>query len=110
MAACDQRHAHRLLPAWSNDAEPYLRAQSLSGKLVDLLAGNSAEVGFKANPTVKLDPPSPPRNGVLINKTGSTNGFSTYVAFVLARKIGGILLANKRYPRDARERLAEINQ
>ena len=75
--------------------------------LKDLLAGNSADVSLKANPAVKLDPPSPPRDDVLINKTGSTNGFSTYVAFVPARKIGVLLLANKRYPNDARVTLAQ---
>ncbi|PZR72983.1 MAG: class C beta-lactamase [Chthoniobacterales bacterium] len=71
-------------------------------ELKDLLFGNSGEVSQKANPAVKLDPPSPPQDDVLINKTGSTNGFSTYVAFVPARKIGVVLLANKRYPNDAR--------
>ncbi len=71
-------------------------------ELKTLLAGNSDEVSFKANPAVKLDPPSPPQDDVLINKTGSTNGFSTYVAFVPSRKIGVVLLANKRYPIDAR--------
>ena len=66
--------------------------------LTDLLAGNSAEIILKPHPVLKLDPPSPPRADVLINKTGSTNGFSTYVAFVPARKTGVVLLANKRYP------------
>ena len=42
----------------------------------------------------------------MINKTGSTNGFSIYAAFVPARKIGPVLLANKRYPIDARVTLA----
>lgn len=74
--------------------------------LVDLLAGNSDEVSQKANPAIQLDPPSPPRDDVLINKTGSTNGFGTYVAFVPSRKIGIVLLANKRYPNDARVTLA----
>ena len=71
-------------------------------ELSTLLAGNSDEVILEANPAVRLDPPSPPQEEVLINKTGSTNGFSTYVAFVPARKIGVVLLANKRYPIDAR--------
>lgn len=72
-----------------------------------LLAGNSDELILKANPAVKLDYPSSPREDVLINKTGSTNGFSTYVAFVPARKLGVVLLANKRYPIDARVKAAE---
>ncbi len=65
------------------------------------------KVRFKANPTVKLDPPSPPQDDVLINKTGSTNGLSTHAAFVPARKIGGVMLANKRCPIDARVMLTQ---
>ena len=75
-------------------------------KLEELLAGNSAKVSLEANPVVRIDPPSPPRDDVLINKTGSTNGFGTYVAFVPAKKIGLVLLANKNYPADARVRAA----
>jgi beta-lactamase class C len=44
----------------------------------------------------------PPQEDVLINKTGSTNGFGTYVAFLPGKKIGVVLLANKRYPNEAR--------
>jgi beta-lactamase class C len=71
-------------------------------QLKDLLAGNSAKVSLEANPATELDPPLPPRDDVLINKTGSTSGFATYVAFVPERKIAVVLLANKSYPTDAR--------
>ncbi len=71
-------------------------------KLETLRAGNSDEMILAANPAARLDPPSLPQETVLINKTGSTNGFSTYVAFVPARKVGVVLLANKRFPIDAR--------
>lgn len=70
--------------------------------LKDLLAGNSSKVSLEANPVVRIDPPSPPHDGVLINKTGSTNGFGAYVAFIPGKKIGVVLLANKNYPIDAR--------
>lgn len=70
--------------------------------LEDLLAGNSATIGGEANPAVRIDPPSPPQDDVLINKTGSTNGFGAYAAFVPAKKIGVVLLANKNYPIAAR--------
>ncbi len=74
--------------------------------LAELLAGNSAQVALAANPVVALDPPLRRPNGVLINKTGSTNGFAAYVAFVREKKIGLVLLANKSYPIDARVTVA----
>jgi beta-lactamase class C len=71
-------------------------------KLQELLAGNSAKISSEANPAIKIDPPLQPKNDVLINKTGSTNGFAAYVAFVPGRKIGVVILANRNYPIDAR--------
>jgi beta-lactamase class C len=71
-------------------------------ELKTLLAGNSDDMILEPNPATKLDPPLRPQQAVLINKTGSTNGFSTYVAFVPARKLGVVLLANRRYPIAAR--------
>lgn len=63
-----------------------------------LLAGNSAEMSMKPNPVSRLDPPLPPQEDVLINKTGSTNGFGAYVAFVPSRRIGVVILANRNFP------------
>lgn len=67
-----------------------------------LLAGNSPDVIYKGLPVTALTPPLPPQPEALLNKTGSTNGFSTYAAFVPARKIGVVILANRSYPIDAR--------
>ena len=67
-----------------------------------LLAGNSDKMIFEANPAAQLDPPLQPQDATLINKTGSTNGFGTYVAFVPAKKLGIVLLGNKSYPIAAR--------
>jgi len=71
-------------------------------KLQDMLAGNSAKIIFEANPVIAIDPPLQSKDDVLINKTGSTNGFAAYVAFVPAKKMGVVILANKSYPIDAR--------
>ncbi len=83
--------------------------QGLGWEMVDwptgldrLLAVNSSEMSQKPNPATRLDPPLPPRDEVLINKTGSTNGFGAYVAFVPARGIGVVILANRNFPIAAR--------
>jgi beta-lactamase class C len=71
-----------------------------------VLAGNSVQVSFKTNEVTRFDAPLPPRKNVLINKTGSTNGFGAYVAFVPAKEIGIVMLANRNYPIPARVRAA----
>ena len=70
--------------------------------LPDLLAGNAPGMAYDATPATKLDPPLAPQDAVLINKTGSTSGFSAYVLFIPAQRLGLVLLANKSYPIDAR--------
>lgn len=39
---------------------------------------------------------------VFLNKTGSTNGFGSYVAMVPSERIGAVVLANRNYPIQAR--------
>jgi beta-lactamase class C len=67
-------------------------------KLARLLQGNSPQMIFAPNPATEIAPPLQPRDSVWINKTGSTNGFGAYVAFVPARRIGVVMLANKSFP------------
>jgi len=67
-----------------------------------LVAGNSAEVIYKSSKAIQLTPPLLPGPEYLLNKTGSTNGFATYAAFIPAKKIGVVILANKSYPLDER--------
>jgi beta-lactamase class C len=63
-----------------------------------LLAGNSTPMAMEAHKVQWLNPPQPEPNSVLLNKTGSTGGFGTYVAFVPAKDIGIVILANKNFP------------
>ncbi|BBA89535.1 class C beta-lactamase [Mycobacterium pseudoshottsii] len=69
--------------------------------LDQLLAGNSNTIAMQPNPVTLVAgvPPSGPR---LFNKTGSTDGFGAYAAFVPDKRIGIVMLANKNFPNAAR--------
>nr|5ZA2_A Chain A, Beta-lactamase [Escherichia coli] len=71
-----------------------------------LLAGNSPAVSFQANPVTRFAVPKAMGEQRLYNKTGSTGGFGAYVAFVPARGIAIVMLANRNYPIEARVKAA----
>ncbi|HEX3378279.1 MAG TPA: class C beta-lactamase [Paraburkholderia sp.] len=71
-------------------------------ELRTLEAGNSAEMVLNGTPSTEIKPPLPPQQNVWINKTGSTNGFGAYVAFVPQKRIGIVMLANRNFPNEAR--------
>ncbi|AOI67778.1 class C beta-lactamase [Burkholderia territorii] len=74
--------------------------------LPTLLAGNAPPMLYDATPATQLEPPLAPRPDTWINKTGSTNGFSTYVAFVPAKRIAIVMLANRSFPIEDRVKTA----
>jgi beta-lactamase class C len=70
--------------------------------LESLLSGNSPAMIFSATPVTEIKPPQEPQNNVWINKTGSTNGFGAYIAFIPQKRLGIVILANKNFPIDER--------
>lgn len=74
--------------------------------LAALVEGNSNAMAYDTQPVEALNPPLAPRADSWINKTGSTNGFGGYIAFVPAKKQAVVILANKNYPNEARVKLA----
>jgi len=74
--------------------------------LKTMQSGGSADMIFKDNPAEALAPAERPKVTALYNKTGSTNGFATYAAFVPETKTGLVLLANRPFPIEERMALA----
>jgi beta-lactamase class C len=64
--------------------------------------GNSSDMILDAVAAHRLTPPQARSGPTLFNKTGSTFGFGSYIAFVPGKTIGIVMLANRNYPIPAR--------
>nr|WP_308446193.1 class C beta-lactamase [Pseudomonas paralcaligenes] len=71
-----------------------------------LQAGNSSEMALQPHALERFATPRPAEGDVLLNKTGSTNGFGAYVVVLPARDTGLVILANRNYPNAERVRIA----
>ncbi|WP_409563901.1 class C beta-lactamase [Pseudomonas azotoformans] len=71
-----------------------------------LMAGNSTPMAMEPHRVSWLTPPQAPHADTLVNKTGSTNGFGAYVAYVPSKGVGVVILANKNYPNAERVKVA----
>ena len=71
-------------------------------KLETLLQGNSSKMALESHAVTLIKQPKIASQSTYFNKTGSTNGFGAYAAFVPQHKIGMVMLANTNFPNEAR--------
>lgn len=71
-------------------------------KLETLLQGNSSKMALESHTVIPIKQPQIASAATFFNKTGSTNGFGAYAAFIPQQKIGIVMLANTNFPNEER--------
>ncbi|MGL5947488.1 MAG: class C beta-lactamase [Aeromonas sp.] len=74
--------------------------------LATLVQGNSSAMALNSQKIKPYLLPQPIGKKRWYNKTGSTNGFGAYAAFIPQKKLAIVLLANKNYPNAERVKVA----
>lgn len=70
--------------------------------LETMKSANSYDFILQPQKVDRIQPALPPQQGVMLNKTGSTNGFGGYLAFLPDENLGIVVLANRNFPNEAR--------
>lgn len=70
--------------------------------LETLLQGNSSKMALESHTVTPIKQPKLASAATYFNKTGSSNGFGAYAAFIPQQKIGIVMLANTNFPNEER--------